>query len=213
MEVTPWRPVEKPQSGRRRVGFAVIVVVAAVAVPILLFGLLVLNDKDATAPGTSAVPFPDGWQRRELLTAWCSATGGEFCTFVVLTPPNGLTRSEAEADYRVFLVDQGWSPGRRDGDKAFTIGRVGQETILVVGSDAEGRDLYSTETYGDPPAPSDVVVEASYADLGRARQETLGRRIIAAATAIMIITAVVVLAVGRMFEQRRRRGGHENDPR
>lgn len=211
MEVTQWRPVDKPQSGLRRLGVAVTVVVAAITIPMLLFGLLVLNDKDATAPGTRAVPLPDGWQRRELLTARCSATGGEFCTFVVLTPLNGQTRSEAETDYRAFLAEQGWSPGLRDGDKSFTTGRVGQETILTVGSD--GRDLYSTETYGDPPAANDVVVEASYADLGRARQEALGHRFITAATAIMITTTLVVLAVVLVAEQRRRRSSPENVPR
>ncbi|MEN9644584.1 MAG: hypothetical protein RL238_1253 [Actinomycetota bacterium] len=211
MEVTQWRPVEEPQSGLGRLGVAVTVVIAAITIPMLLFGLLVLDDKDATAPGTSAVPLPDGWQRRELLTDRCSATGGEFCTFAVLTPANGLTRSEAETDYRTFLADQGWSPSLRDGDKAFTTGRIGQEIILTVGSD--GRDLYSTETYGDPPAPNDVVVEASYADLGRARQERLGRRFITAATAIIVAAALIVLAGVLVVERRRRRSHPEDVPR
>jgi hypothetical protein len=99
MELTQCRPVDEPQGGLGCLGVAEMVAVAAVTVPMLLFGRLVINDKDATAPGTSAVPLPDCWQRRELLSASCSATGGEFCEFVVLTPPKGQTRSDAETDY------------------------------------------------------------------------------------------------------------------
>lgn len=180
------------------------ILVCVFTMPMALFGVVIANDEDASAPNVLAVPRPEGWTRRELEAWGCSGSGGEFCIYVVVSPTPATSRAEAEADYSYFLRRIGWTPvAGVAGLSTFQWGNPGEEIVLGVG--AEDPYRYSMSTYGEPPRDTDAIVEVSFADLGAASRRAVGVKLISTAAALTV-APTVIFAFRRTHARRRRTG-------
>jgi hypothetical protein len=114
-----------------------------------------------------------------------------------------LDRPRAENAYRAFALERGWIESHKYyGALSYVRGKAGSERILMLGSDLWNG--YDVSTFGEPPGRIDILIEASYPDLGASDRANQSRRIMLRA-ALATFTPGLVLVIGKLIRNQRSR--------
>jgi hypothetical protein len=170
--------------------------------PVILFGVYVAYSDDATSPEMQAVPTPPDWGKRRYDTGFCSGSGGVYCNLAVLSPIPETSRTQAEAEYRLYLQDHGWRRVEDDFGTHFQRGTRGEETVLDVPPYYDY--VNPAWSSSEPPRGTDILVVARFADQGAATTRAFGLKIVLLGVGLTLLPSAIVAS--RAHSRRRSKG-------